>query len=107
VTFPANELARVSTVKSAGANLETPRDFERFLREQGFSRSRAKAITAKGFASPEAGSISQMVANIEYKRQRLLCETKNLSKIGLSLNRHWSSWKRSGAINPSTGFCRY
>jgi len=30
VTFPANELARVSTVKSAGASLETPRDFERF-----------------------------------------------------------------------------
>lgn len=66
VTFPANELARVQTVKQRNAtmNLDTdfethhstgdindPRTFERFLREQGFSRSRAKAITSKGFRS--------------------------------------------------------
>ncbi|PCI59453.1 MAG: HK97 family phage prohead protease [Kordiimonadales bacterium] len=70
VTFPANEMARVSSVKSyfkdTSAMTETrmiddaplidnaplignARAFERLLRENGFSRSRAKAITAKGF----------------------------------------------------------
>lgn len=49
VTFPANEAARVETIK--GNTLpNTPRDFEGFLREAGFSRSNAKAITAKGFS---------------------------------------------------------
>jgi HK97 family phage prohead protease len=63
VTFPANELARVASVKQrspeprsplmydakANADIEDPRTFERFLRQNGFSRTRAKAITAKGF----------------------------------------------------------
>jgi len=48
VTFPANDLARVQSVKSSQTP-GTPKDFERFLREAGFSRSHAKAITAKGF----------------------------------------------------------
>lgn len=47
VTFPANDQARVGSVKS-------PRDFERFLRENGFSRNRAKNICCQGFKSSSA-----------------------------------------------------
>lgn len=47
VTFPANDDARVSDVKSV-EGVSTVRDMERFLREEGgFSRSCAKAILAK------------------------------------------------------------
>lgn len=46
VTFPANEAAQVDAVKSA---LETPKEFERFLREAGLSRDQAKALMAKGY----------------------------------------------------------
>jgi HK97 family phage prohead protease len=46
VTFPANPEAQVETVKAA---LETPRDFERFLREAGLSRSQAKGLIARGY----------------------------------------------------------
>jgi uncharacterized protein len=45
VTFPANERARVSAVKSG----MTERDAERALRDAGFSRTEAKAIVAEGF----------------------------------------------------------
>ncbi len=77
VTFPANELARVSTVKSSGPNLETPRGFERFLRESGFSRSRAKAITAKGFgaclpAEVAADEESALAEELRHKRLQLM-----------------------------------
>ena len=46
VTFPANEKATITRVKSAH---ETERDFEDFLREAGYSRDAAKIITARGF----------------------------------------------------------
>ncbi len=47
VTFPANEDATVSAVKSAPGNI---RDFEDFLREAGkYSQSEAKLIASKGF----------------------------------------------------------
>lgn len=57
VTFPANEAATVAAVKEARAatlagmaeELETEREFERFLRDVGFSKTKAKAITAVGF----------------------------------------------------------
>jgi uncharacterized protein len=45
VTFPANAAARITGAKS----IKTERDFERFLREHGFSRKEAEQITAKGF----------------------------------------------------------
>lgn len=50
VTFPANESAAVSRVKSALAdgNLPTLSEFEKFLREAGFSKSVATAIAGKG-----------------------------------------------------------
>ncbi len=50
-----------------------PRAFERYLRDQGFSRSRAKAITAKGFGgySDEQNEISGLVKALEAKRAAL------------------------------------
>lgn len=45
VTFPMNEAARVTDVKS----LTTEREFERFLRDAGYSRNEAKALTLHGF----------------------------------------------------------
>lgn len=74
MTFPANDLARVTGVKSTDCGLETPRDFERFLREHGFSRTRAKAITAKGFGGFEetdSAAIAELVTQLK-ERQRLL-----------------------------------
>ena len=57
VTFPANEAATVAAVKEERAatlagmaeELGTEREFERFLRDVGFSKAKAKAITAVGF----------------------------------------------------------
>lgn len=49
VTFPANPLAQVTNVKS----IATARDFERFLRDSGFSRRQACAIASAGFKAYE------------------------------------------------------
>lgn len=48
VTFPALDSARVDGLKAAP---KTEREFEEFLRDAGYSRSEAKAITAAGFKS--------------------------------------------------------
>lgn len=48
VTFPANDPARVTAVKADG-ELPTEREFERFLRDAGFSAKQAKAIIAEGY----------------------------------------------------------
>ncbi|WP_374764274.1 HK97 family phage prohead protease [Yunchengibacter salinarum] len=57
VTFPANDLARVAALKAAhmappadGADAvpTDPRGLERILRQAGFSRRQARAVTAKG-----------------------------------------------------------
>lgn len=49
VTFPMNESASVMLVKED--RLPTEREFERHLRDAGFSRSQAKAIVSSGFRS--------------------------------------------------------
>ena len=49
VTFPANQAAGVTRIKTGMP--ETVRDFEHFLRDAGYSRSQAKAISAYGFKS--------------------------------------------------------
>jgi HK97 family phage prohead protease len=54
--FPMNDLARVESVKSAD-KIKTKREFERFLREHGFSKSAAVGITASGFR--EQGELAQ------------------------------------------------
>jgi HK97 family phage prohead protease len=72
VTFPANPLARVGSVKSD----LTKRDAERALRDAGFSREEAKAIVAdgyKGLSLRDAGNglsdvADQLRRNIETLR---------------------------------------
>lgn len=46
VTFPMNEEAQLTSIKSLPEN---EREFERFLRDAGYSRTKAKAITCHGF----------------------------------------------------------
>lgn len=50
VTFPANDDARVDTIKSklAHGSLPTLREFEHLLREQGFSKNQAAVIANRG-----------------------------------------------------------
>lgn len=61
VTFPANDRATITRVKTAHEN---ERDFEEFLREAGYPRDAAKIITARGFKAlsgqreAEAGGLS-------------------------------------------------
>jgi uncharacterized protein len=47
VTFPANEEATITEVKSAIEG--GPKEFERFLREAGLSRSQAKGLMSRGY----------------------------------------------------------
>lgn len=49
VTFPANDPARIDSVKSEGDELPTERAFESFLRDAGFTRRQAHVIVADGF----------------------------------------------------------
>lgn len=53
VTFPANDEARISEVKSALTKGEsvTPKQIERVLRDVGLSRSQAKAFMSEGFTA--------------------------------------------------------
>lgn len=84
VTFPANELARVSAVKQVGGSMpvsvpDTPREFERLLRDHGFSRGRAKAITAKGFVGApdtDGNEIAALVEDIAQRKRALAGERK-------------------------------
>lgn len=53
VTFPANVDAQVENVKTclASGTLPAPSDFEKFLREAGFTRSAARHIASRGYTS--------------------------------------------------------
>jgi Escherichia/Staphylococcus phage prohead protease len=48
VTFPANDPARIESVKTDG-EMPTERRFETFLRDAGFSKNQAQVIVADGF----------------------------------------------------------
>ena len=69
VTFPANQAARVTSIKSIEA-LESIRDVESLLRERGFSKSEAVALLAKikgmrpGDPSPASGGPGDPVAQL-------------------------------------------
>ena len=52
VTFPANNRATITDVKSIDA-IKTIRDFEKYLREVGFSQKQAKLYASKGFISED------------------------------------------------------
>jgi len=52
VTFPANEMARITTVKSEDGALMTEREFEKFLRDVGnLSLKEAQTVVSKGYRS--------------------------------------------------------
>jgi hypothetical protein len=64
VTFPMNDGARISAVKSC-EELKTWGDVETYLRDEGsFSRSKAKTLIhyIKSIAGPDAGQIDEEMA---------------------------------------------
>jgi HK97 family phage prohead protease len=70
VTFPANEDARVTSVKAAG--IKTIRDFEAALRDvMGFSVGEAKRIASHGFKArevpDESAEVCAIVAQFKHK----------------------------------------
>jgi uncharacterized protein len=56
VTFPANDRARITAVKSAfdGGDIPSEREFEAFLREAGMSRKQAKGFISQGYKALSA-----------------------------------------------------
>lgn len=77
VTFPANDRARITRVKSV--DIKTERDFERFLRDAGFSRTEAKRIARLGFDSSlrDAASESDAVDSIS----AALASLKSITRV--------------------------
>jgi len=70
VTFPANEMAQITGVKEKPTTI---REFEDFLRDEGYSREEAKTIASRGFkalpsnlrdADPEEAK--QLVSSIDH-----------------------------------------
>ena len=66
VTFPANDKARVTNVKSAD-ELYAPKDAERILRESGFSKSDATAFVSRVMRMGEERSDSAKSAAVALK----------------------------------------
>jgi len=66
VTFPANEKARVTNVKSSD-ELATPKDAERLLRDAGFSKSDATALVSRVMRMGETRSDSAGSAAVAIK----------------------------------------
>ena len=73
--FPMNELARIESVKAV-EGIRTKRDFEKFLREQGFTRTAAASIASAGYR--EQGDLARTEAEKEI--ESLL--TKNIQVLG-------------------------
>jgi uncharacterized protein len=78
VTFPMNELATVTDVKS----IKTERDFEAFLRDAGYSRKEATAIALHGFkgmtdqrdavvSEPEAGFDAETLSLLRQLQEKM------------------------------------
>ena len=69
VTFPANDEARISNVKSAIATgqLPTPRNLELILRDAGLSRTQAKAVLAEGYhaINPRDAAINEALTALK------------------------------------------
>jgi HK97 family phage prohead protease len=73
VAVPMNEAARVTSVKAA--ELASIRDFERFLHESGFSKSKAAAIASKGWKvgieAPDTDPDAELRAWLELQLSRV------------------------------------
>jgi HK97 family phage prohead protease len=59
VTFPANEGATITSVKSSVPS--TLREYEKFLRKNGYSRSEAKELALYGFRAEEMKSLENSI----------------------------------------------
>ena len=71
VTFPANDLAKVTDVKAA--SIKTAREFEAALRDAlGFSKDEAKRITSHGFKGREAPEADELSAIIQQFKKKYL-----------------------------------
>ncbi len=68
VAFPANAAAVITGVKGMlgglAGKIETERDFERFLRDAGFSSSEAKTLVTNGFKALKSGADSGMESEL-------------------------------------------
>lgn len=75
VTFPANESAQVGAVKSA---IESPREFERFLRDAGLSRTQAKALMAGGYKAlePRDADGEELIESLKALTDRIMGATR-------------------------------
>lgn len=77
VTFPANDKARISQVKSGAADFDE-REFEQTLRDSGLSRKEAQIVIAHGFrhlkSLSDSGSaeLDELAAAIKRNTDRLL-----------------------------------
>lgn len=72
VTFPANEMAKITSAKNELPRTE--REFEQFLRDAGFSRKLAKGITLEGFKDAEN---SQRDAGLEAENSEALAKLQH------------------------------
>jgi len=61
VSCPANQAARITSVKSLPSKPKTLREFESALRELGFSRAEAVAIAKNGFTEAEKAEEADLV----------------------------------------------
>jgi HK97 family phage prohead protease len=61
VSCPANQAARITSVKSLPAKPKTLREFEAALRELGFSRAEAVAVAKNGFTEAEKAEEADLV----------------------------------------------
>jgi HK97 family phage prohead protease len=78
VTFPANEMARVTSVKARGGQLAPPEDraaFLSLLMDNGIAPQRARAIADGGVRSVERREIAALMA--ELKERSSIFEAKN------------------------------
>ena len=76
VTFPANEKARVTNVKSSDS-MATPKDAERVLRDAGFSRSDATALVSRVMRmGEEQRDSAQSTSNALKSADRLIASLK-------------------------------
>lgn len=75
VTFPANDEARISNVKSIldGGETPPPTLIEKALRDVGFSRAQSKAFMAKGYSAiaPRDAEVSDALDSIKSLLQQL------------------------------------
>ncbi len=80
VTFPANDLSRIGAVKAAlhDGQLPTLPEFEKFLREAGFSKAQATAIAGHG--------LRQLLSDSEADTAKTTNQTEAMKSISSALS---------------------